>query len=126
LLGRFIVKLRLILSPHAELSRTSSTFSALTALFLLLLWPDDMPLTSTVSKLYPEFDGCGDSVGDTADDMDGKAVLIDTSVPRRWRNGAPSSPYVMNELRVSVISVGDNRGEAADFLCLFNVSSSST
>jgi hypothetical protein len=37
LFGRLIVKLRRILSPHAELSSTSRTFSALTALPRLLL-----------------------------------------------------------------------------------------
>lgn len=52
--GRLIVKLRRILSPHAELSRTSSTFSA--ALPRLLFSPEPVPAppSSPLSKLNAE------------------------------------------------------------------------
>lgn len=55
--GRLIVKLRLILSPQAELSRTSRTFSALTLLPRLLLPADAPPAASPPSKLKAEFVG---------------------------------------------------------------------
>lgn len=53
--GRLMVKLRRILSPQAELSNTSRTFSA--ALPLLLFSPEDVPPppSSPPSKLKAEF-----------------------------------------------------------------------
>jgi hypothetical protein len=122
--GRLIVKLRRILSPQAELSRTSKTFSA--ALPRLLLWLDPSPasaLSSAPSKLNAEFVGrWGDNCGDTRGDSD--IPVIEASVPRLALN-APSKPWVIKELRVLAAS-GESSSETLARAACFELSCSSS
>lgn len=96
------MKLRLILSPQAELSSTSSTFSALTALPRRLLATELVPRSCSKPKL----DGVGrlgDSWGEgPRPSMGESGCFTDASVPRRSLCGIPSSvPYVINDARDS-------------------------
>lgn len=110
-LGRLTVKLRLMLSPHAELSNTSSTFSELTALPRLLPGIEFAPLPSSPlpSKLTPEAVAlCADDGGTVGENG---PTLIEASVPLLTRPLGPSIPYVMKEFRESSASVGDNNAD---------------
>lgn len=128
LLGRLVVKLRRILSPQAELSSTSNTFSAVLPRLLLWLDPPALPPgpSSLPSKLDAEFVGrCGESCGDTLRGENGYPV-IDASVPRLARI-APSRPWVMNELRLSLMAAsGESKGETVVLAVFFAISCSSS
>jgi len=94
-LGRLIVKLRLILSPQAELSSTSTRFSALTALPRRLLFAElRSPERSAPSKLNAELVGlCGDSCGDGLGPPGDRAVALgDASLPAPRGSAGPSKP----------------------------------
>jgi hypothetical protein len=129
LLGRLIVKLRRILSPQAELSRTSRTFSALTALPRLLLCAEPAGLSCSPSKLKAELVAlCGDSWGECLGAIPGLPGEAGPGAPTEPERSlaAPSKPCVMNEERGSLMSMGERNGDTVAFACLVLSFSSST
>jgi hypothetical protein len=116
--GRLNVKLRRILAPQAELSSTSSTFSAVLPPLRCCPEPSSSSLSSPVSKLNAEGLVLCDCLGEDCDEgPEGKrgpmsatgVPTMDVSVPRRRR--PPSKPWAIKASRGSWVSNGERNGE---------------